>query len=154
MCERLHPTQAQDSLVAWLTGAWSVDRVINGGTGRFAGTATFEPCEAGLSWHERGRLRLGGYDGEAHRSYLIVADGDIFQVRFDDGRPFDPLYLRSGRAEVEHLCGPDTYRGVYEIDGSDAFAVTWTVTGPGRADTIASDYRRAARMSPSVRTNA
>jgi hypothetical protein len=144
-------------LSAFLPGDWSVTRTINDGDDGFAGTATFAPDDGGdgaLRWQERGRLRLGGYDGEAHRTYLIVPDGHAWQVRFDDGRPFHPLDLSDGRGEAEHLCGPDTYRGVYEILGADHFTVTWTVTGPGRADTIASDYRREARMSPSARTRA
>jgi hypothetical protein len=139
----------------FLPGAWSVDRVINDGDGDFVGTAAFEPAADGvLHWHELGRLRLNGYDGEAHRTYLLVPDRDAWAVQFDDGRPFHPLDLAGGRGEALHLCGPDTYRGVYEIVGDDRFTVTWTVTGPGRADVIASDYRRAARMSPSARTSA
>jgi hypothetical protein len=141
-------------LSEFLPGAWSVTRVINDDDG-FEGTATFEPEGDGtLSWHEHGRLRLGDYDGQARRAYVIVPDGEAWQVRFDDGRPFHPLDFSDGRGEAEHRCGPDTYRGVYEILGADHFTVTWTVAGPGRADTIASDYRRAARMSPSARTNA
>jgi hypothetical protein len=142
-------------LSEFLPGAWSVDRVINDGDGDFAGTATFAAAAGGaLTWHERGRLRIGGYDGEAHRSYLLVPDGDAWAVRFGDGRPFHPLDLAGDRGEALHLCGPDTYRGVYEVVGGDRFTITWTVTGPGRADVIASDYRRAARMSPSARTSA
>jgi hypothetical protein len=142
-------------LSAFLPGAWSVHRAINDGADAFSGTATFAPDAGGaLRWEEHGRLRLGGYDGEAHRTYLIVPDGQAWEVRFDDGRPFHALDLSAGRAEAEHLCGPDTYRGVYELGGDDAFTVVWTVTGPGRADTISSVYRRAARMSPSARTSA
>jgi hypothetical protein len=141
-------------LAAFLGGEWAAHRVINDGTGGFAGTATFSPAGEHLHWCERGRLHLHGYAGEARRAYLIVPDGEAWAVRFDDGRPFHGLDLRTGRAEAEHLCGPDTYRGVYEIVGDDRFTVTWTVTGPGRADTIATVYRRAARVSPSARTSA
>jgi hypothetical protein len=142
-------------LSEFLPGAWSVTRVINGGGDGFEGIATFTPDGDGaLSWSERGRLRLEGYDGQARRTYRIVPDGDAWQVRFDDGRPFHPLDLGGGRAEVEHQCGPDRYRGVYELLGQDAFTISWTVDGPGRADAISSVYRRAARMSPSARTSA
>jgi hypothetical protein len=142
-------------LSAYLPGAWSVTRVINGGADGFTGSACFEPDGGGgMCWRERGRLRLGGYDGEARRTYLIVPDGDAWLVRFDDGRPFHSLQLSGGRAEAEHLCGPDVYRGVYELRDEDSFTVVWTVSGPGRADTISSVYRRAARRSPSARTSA
>jgi hypothetical protein len=145
-------------LVAFLCGEWSVRRVINDGADGFTGTASFSARGDALRWSERGRLRLAGYAGPARRTYLIVPDGEAWAVRFDDGRPFHPLDLRRGHAEVEHLCGPDTYRGVYDVAGADRFSVTWVVTGPGRADTIVSDYRRDecrdARMSPSARTSA
>jgi hypothetical protein len=143
-----------NDLASFLHGRWRVDRVINHGAGGFAGTATFTPVGGTLEWHEHGRVHLEGYEGEAYRDHVIVPDGDAWEVRFDDGRPFHPLDLRSGHAEVVHLCGPDTYRGRYDITEPDRFNVVWAVTGPGRADTIVTVYRRDARMSPSARTNA
>lgn len=87
---------------------------------------------------------LDGAEVEAHRTLLVVP-GDrppAWQVNFDDGRPFHPLDLRAGRADVEHLCGPDTYRGAYEVTGPAAFTTRWHVTGPGRDDTIVTAYRK------------
>lgn len=63
-------------------------------------------------------------------------------MRFDDGRPFHPLDLRAGRADVEHLCGSDTYRGTYVVAGAEAFSTRWRVTGPGRDDAIVTAYRK------------
>jgi hypothetical protein len=157
-----------------LAGSWSVTRAINGAADAFTGVANFTPGVGRLWWRERGELRLGDYVGDAWRTYLIVPCGDAWEVRFDDGRPFHALDLRSGGCEAVHPCGPDIYRGVYALAEPDRFTVTWRVTGPGRDDTIASDYRRlgsgsgppqglnadhlrrdrAARRSPSTRTSA
>jgi hypothetical protein len=132
--------------MAFLLGRWSLRREINDGEGAFVGDALFTADgTSGLRWRETGRLALGGYVGEAHRTLLIGPGprSGTWEVRFDDGRPFHPLDLRSGRWEAEHQCGPDLYRGVYATPGADRLTVRWRVTGPGRADTIVSDYRRA-----------
>ena len=131
-------------LPAWLTGAWTARRIINGGAGTFTGTAVFSDDGAGaLVWHEVGRLALPSHAGEATRTYLIVADGaGAWEVRFDDGRPFHPLDLSDGRWEARHHCGEDLYRGVYEVTAPDRFAVTWRVTGPRKDDVIACAYAR------------
>ena len=121
-----------------LRGDWSVTRAINGEADVFVGTATFTVEQDGLWWRERGRMRVGDYTGEAHRTYVIV-DGE---VRFEDGRPFHPIDLAAARCEALHLCGPDTYRGVYEVLSAARFRVVWRVTGPGRDDRIVCDYRR------------
>lgn len=141
-------------LVAFLAGEWSVSRQINEDAEAFTGVARFVAEGPDLRWQETGRLRLGGYAGTASRAYRIVPAAAGWEVCFDDGRPFHALDLADGRCEARHLCGPDLYRGLYLIQDPDRLTVVWRVTGPGRADTIASDYRRAARMSASTRTSA
>ena len=138
-------------LPSFLLGDWSLRRVINDGEGTFDGVARFTADGAGgVLWHETGRLALGDYAGEAHRTLSIAPDleaGSGWQVRFDDGRPFHALDLRCGRCRVEHRCGRDVYRGVYAAE-PDRLTVRWRVTGPGRADTIASAYRRTSHRPP------
>ena len=130
-------------LVEYLGGAWSVRRVVNHGVMRFDGVARFAPIARGeLTWSEIGQLRTDTHEGPASRAYLITRAGRAWEVRFEDGRPFHPLDLRDGRCDAEHLCGADVYRGVYEVLEPDRFAVRWRVTGPGRDDVIASEYRR------------
>lgn len=133
-------------LAAFLTGRWAVTRTINDTQGSFEGVAEIRCREdadgGGLIWHETGHLELDGAEVEAHRTLLVVPDHDAWEVRFDDGRPFHPLDLRAGRADVVHLCGPDTYRGTYEVTGPAQFSTRWRVTGPGRDDTIATAYRK------------
>ena len=132
----------------WLTGEWSVTRVINHGAGRFEGHASFlrDPdAPAALIWREHGRLRLGDHDGPAERTLRIepTATG-AWEVRFADGRPFHSLDLTSGSADVTHLCGADTYRGHYAVQTRDRFTTTWRVSGPRKDDLIESVYERAA----------
>ena len=138
-----------EDLPTWLSGSWDVARTINDGEGRFAGVAAFAPDgEGGLYWRETGRLALDGHEGSVYRNLRVTpAPGGSWAARFDDGRPFHALDLRSGRCEAEHLCGADTYRGTYAVLDADRMTVCWRVTGPGRADVIASEYRRSIRPS-------
>jgi Family of unknown function (DUF6314) len=132
------------NLVAHLAGTWDVERELRDGasTGTFSGTAEFVPDGAGLRWDEAGRARFGGHEGEARRALAIVADGDAWQVRFDDGRSFHDLDLRAGRWPAAHDCGADRYEGLYELDGADAMTVWWRVRGPAKDQRIVSRYRR------------
>jgi hypothetical protein len=122
---------------AELVGRWTVERVVrderSGTTGRFHGAATFA---ADGRWVEEGTLEFGAFRGPARRELRIVAGA----VEFADGRPFHPLDL-SGRP-VEHLCGEDTYTGVYRLVTPDRLEVSWRVTGPGKAQRIDTSYTR------------
>jgi hypothetical protein len=129
-------------LPAWLAGDWSVERDINAGRGAFAGTATFtEQPDGTLRWSEDGTMRLDAFTGPATR-VLVVHPATPWEVRFDDGNPFHPLDLAEGACTVEHLCGPDIYRGVYDPISADELVVRWAISGPGRDDTIVSRYQR------------
>ena len=140
------PTAAHlHDLPGWLAGRWAIERVINDGAGRFAGDAVFAADGAGGAvWRETGRLALGAFDGPVSRNLrLRRADDETWQVCFEDGRSFHRLDLRARRWEAEHLCGPDRYRGWFAAPDDDQLIVRWRVTGPRRADVIASRYRRA-----------
>ena len=130
----------------FLPGRWTVERTLEDaalGAGAFAGEAVFTPDGDGLLWRERGRLRLGAYDGPAERTLRIVPDGEAWLVRFADGRPFHPLDLRGGTWAVVHPCGEDRYEGDYRVAGPDELEVRWRVRGPAKDARIASRYRRA-----------
>jgi Family of unknown function (DUF6314) len=132
-------------LDAFLTGRWTVERTVEDpalGAGTFAGEAEFTPDGDGLIWRERGRLRLGAYDGPAARTLRIEPDGGGWLVRFADGRPFHAVDLRDGACAVAHPCGEDRYEGEYRVTGLDALRVRWRVRGPAKDGRIASRYRR------------
>ena len=132
-------------LVRFLAGRWTVERTLRWGdeTGDFTGTAEFRPDGDGLVWDEEGRLRWQRYDGRARRRLLVVPAGDGWEVRFDDGRPFHPLDLRTGAASAVHPCGEDRYEGDYRVVGDDELHVRWRVVGPAKDQDIRSRYRRA-----------
>jgi hypothetical protein len=134
-------------LAAWLAGRWTVRRDINAGAGAFVGIAAFEVEAGQIVWREDGCLRLPDFEGPAYRTLRLIADGDpgaVWQVSFEDGRPFHQLDLRAGRCEAVHYCGEDTYRGLFVVETEDHLDVTWRVTGPRKDDTIASVYERTS----------
>lgn len=135
----------------FLPGVWSIDRRIHDARtrqdGTFAGTATFLPDGDGLSWTERGELRLGDFVGSATRVMAVVPARDRgasapWEVRFDDGRPFHPLDLRGGACPVDHPCGEDHYAGWVRVEDDDLLVVSWRVTGPAKDHTILTRYTR------------
>jgi hypothetical protein len=131
---------------ALLPGRWTVERTLEDaalGSGTFAGEALFAPDGDGLVWRERGRLRLGAYEGPAARTLRIEPDGGGWLVRFADGRPFHALDLRDGACAVAHACGEDRYEGEYRVTGPDELEVRWRVRGPAKDGRITSVYRRA-----------
>jgi Family of unknown function (DUF6314) len=130
---------------AFLPGTWRVRRELRdaaAGQGRFEGTATFSRVPDGVAWQERGRLRLGRYDGPAMRTLRVVRERAGWMVRFADGRAFHPLELAEVPSRVIHACGDDAYEGQYTVLGRDRFDVRWVVRGPAKAQEIASRYER------------
>lgn len=140
------PTYPVADPIAFLTGSWTVAREVHddhsGLDGAFTGVARFVPEGDGLVWIETGRLRLGSHEGEASRTLRIVPEGDGWAVRFEDGRPFHPLDLRSGVSVVDHPCGEDHYVGGLRAESRDAVEIRWRVSGPTKDQTIVSRYTR------------
>jgi hypothetical protein len=135
---------------AFLPGVWRIDRQVHDARsredGRYTGTATFLLEGAGLSWVERGVLRLGGFEGSATRTMSVVparaGSAAPWEVRFDDGRPFHPLDLRAGSCPVDHPCGEDHYAGWVRVEHEGLMVVSWRVTGPRKDHTILTRYTR------------
>lgn len=134
----------------FLPGVWQIDREVHDARarqdGRYRGTATFLLDAGGLSWVERGTLRMGTFEGTATRTMAVVpgraGSGTPWEVRFDDGRPFHPLDLRTGACPVDHPCGEDHYAGWVRVEHEDLMVVSWRVTGPAKDHTILSRYSR------------
>jgi hypothetical protein len=137
-------------LRAYLLGTWEVTRTLHDadlGAGRFEGRATFTAADNAIAWHETGRMRLGGYDGPAHRELRIVpAAAQGWEVRFADGRPFHALDLDGAETcALEHPCGADRYTGEFSVAGPDAFEIHWRVRGPRKTQALAGRYVRTPR---------
>jgi hypothetical protein len=141
-------------LRAWLAGVWRIDRQLTDlrlrQTGGLTGTVRFEPDGDGLRHVETGILRLGAYEGEAEQIYLyrFPAPGRAAVFR-RDGSFFHDLDLTAGRAEVEHLCGADTYRARFAVRGPDRWEVEWRVTGPRKDQVIRTRYDGSGRSRAS-----
>ena len=136
-----------DDLRSYLAGGWRLKRAITEcrwrQEGSFEGEAGFAPEGGGLIYRESGRMRLGDYDGRATRCYRFdFPQPHLARVAFDDGRHFHDLDLRSGRAEVIHLCGRDRYAGAFQVLDRETWRVVWRVEGPHKALVIEGRYSR------------
>lgn len=134
-------------LVAYLAGSWSLERGICelDGTpiGSFTGTATFTPEGSELVYTEHGTLRLGNYQGPAHRGlrYRITGPGQA-TVHFDYGDVFHELDLRQGQCAANHPCRDDLYEGRFLVEGHDRWLQEWTVSGPTKNHTLTTRFGR------------
>ncbi|MBC2876995.1 MULTISPECIES: DUF6314 family protein [Streptomyces] len=143
----LHPVP---DAVAYLTGRWTVHRVLRdlatGQEGTFTGTAVFRPAAGAthLLHVEDGGLTWNGTTGRAGRTLLLYGRPDgTADVRFADGRPFHPLDLRSGHWTTRHPCGRDRYDGTFTVVSADEWRLAWRTTGPAKDQLQHSVYRRA-----------
>jgi hypothetical protein len=123
--------------VAFLRGAWRVERQLNdhrsGLRGSFTGQAEFLATAdpAVLRYAERGELRFGGHVGPASRALLCrELPGGAAEVRFADGRAFYRLDLHSGLWTERYGCGRDEYVVSYLVRGAGRLEERWQVTGP------------------------
>ncbi len=138
--------------VDYLCGAWDVDRAVldlgTGGRGAFRGTARGVVVAAGvLCFEEEGEMTVNGHRGPARRTFELVrtASGRA-DVRFADGRHFHSLELGPAPFAVEHRCGADSYRGEFQLHGSERWSSVWEVCGPAKRYRLATSYARRAGL--------
>lgn len=110
----------------------------SGAQGTATGELVVSVGSEGLVWAESVQLTWAGRTVPATRAYLLTDEPNGWWVRFDDGRPFHPW--RPGE-QVEHLCGPDTYRGLVTEAGAYV-RVRWQVTGPAKDLTLQTTLSR------------
>ncbi len=123
-----------------LLGLWQLQREIlhdDGTSARFEGEARWTPDGSGAQYIETGKLHLSDTAAfTAERRYRWDAD---LSVWFDDGRFFHKV---PPAGEATHLCAPDTYVIAYAFEAWPDFRVDWRVTGPRKAYSARSLYRR------------
>jgi hypothetical protein len=136
-------------VLAYLAGSWRVERSVRdlagGDEGRFSGTTTFGPLEAGgLLHHESGVFTWRGVPRAAERTlrFLPGSTPGTADVRFADGRPFHELDLTSGRHVAGHPCAADLYRGEFTVVDGDHWRTVWRVDGPAKDLVLTTDYAR------------
>jgi hypothetical protein len=143
-----HRSAADLNPIEFLRGRWTVRRsiedVVTGQRGTFAGTAVFSDTEgAALSWVEAGKLRWPQYYGEAGRTLRIVpGEGSTASVLFSDGRFFHDLDLSGPRSHVGHDCPPDKYAGIVDVIDDDSWRIEWFCDGPEKKLVIRTSYKR------------
>ncbi|MEV0598757.1 DUF6314 family protein [Streptomyces sp. NPDC050315] len=143
------PVHPVPDTLAYLAGAWSVQRELSDGghTGSFTGRAEFRIAngdEADEWLHvEEGAVEWGGATRQATRTLRMQAlpDGTA-EVSFSDGRPFHALDLRRGRWTAVHQCAADRYEGTFTVLSPDEWHLRWAVRGPAKDQLLTSVYRR------------
>jgi hypothetical protein len=136
-----------DDTLSYLTASWRLERRITDHlartAGSFAGSATVRAAGRRARYEERGRLRFGGYDGQAHRRLDLVATaGGAVAVQFADGRPFFELDLVNGTCVAVHPCRQDRYELDFEVRSPDVLLERWRVTGPLKDYEAQTTWRR------------
>ena len=131
--------KAEDFLGNWKIAREITDfRILE--SGKLEGQAEFKTTDAGLYYHERGTLHFaGGAPVLAERSYLWLFDKSEVHVAYADGAPFHSFELKGAPDASPHLCGEDTYKGMYSFVAFPQWQVTWTVEGPRK------NYRSVTR---------
>lgn len=130
--------QPVSDLASWLVGRWQLERTIATPTGcsLAAFLGMLEVTRTGpatLRSHEAGTLRRDGVAYPAMRTLTYDLHGPTATVRFDHGGRFHDLDLRTGRCDVVHPCGPDTYLGRTEVVDVHRWVQVWEVDGPTEA---------------------
>jgi hypothetical protein len=136
-----------DDTLAYLTGAWLLDRSIAdhraGTTGSFEGDGELQTIGRQGRYEEQGRLRFGDHDTSARRALdLIGTDAGAVAVRFTDGRPFFELDLLSGTCRAVHQCRLDRYELHFEVGSPGLLLERWRVTGPEKDYEAQTTWRR------------
>ncbi|GAA4679038.1 DUF6314 family protein [Nocardioides nanhaiensis] len=132
-----------------LLGDWHFERVVedrrSGQRSEVRGTGSVARESATLlRWEESGTWSRAGGSSTVARTHLLAAatSGTGWEVLFDDERLFHPW---APGTEVVHLCGEDTYRGHYDLDGLPGRWVTrWHCTGPAKDYLLTTTWTRPA----------
>lgn len=154
--------QGVPDVLAYLAGAWQVERtaqdVAGNAEGRFTGTTVFSwAADGGLLHHESGTFTWRGTPRPAERTLLFLPGKDpaTAHVQFADGRPFHDLDLRTGHHFADHPCALDLYRGEFTVYDADRWRTRWRVAGPAKDLILTTSYTRhgptAPRTAPSHR---
>lgn len=140
-----------EDLLGYMRGAWLFERKVfdglRGDEATCTGRSVFTPhrhngVEA-LNYAEQGELNLGDLTITTEREYIYAFPAPSqAEVRFTDGRFFHLLDLTKGMVRVEHVCGEDTYQGLFRILSEKAWLSVWRVTGPRKSQVITTHYLR------------
>lgn len=134
-----------------LQGEWTFERRIDNPPSSARGRAVFlSAAENAFAYREEGSLRQEdtGRENAFFRSYLYRLEGADIGIYFADGPNVGGLFqkLRSPETgivcEAVHHCTPDIYQSTYAFE-SEAFTITHKVSGPRKAYTSVTKFRKA-----------
>ncbi|MEM8536805.1 MAG: DUF6314 family protein [Pseudomonadota bacterium] len=116
-------------------GEWRMSRQIDdlriGESGALYGTVSFTHDGDTLRYEEKGTLVFASAAPiKAQRAYIWRFAGKHVEVAYANGAPFHSFPLVAEAAATPHLCGDDTYNGVYAFADFPQWQLTWNVTGP------------------------
>ena len=128
-------------LLDLLEGSWTINRHIEQERATMQGSARFtRHAEDALLYDEEGLLTLrSGQRFRCTRRYRFLAQGDLLQIRFDDGPDSGKVFvqLRFGgeasgvlSAVDQHYCGPDIYSVHYRLHLPESYETDVFVSGP------------------------
>lgn len=133
-----HPWRFQRQIVHHHTG-----QVANiNGTVSWHDVSTSDTVPT-LLYREIGIIQLATYTGKATQTYRYEFPSDrAAKICFDDGRLFYMLDLSTNHCEIRHLCGEDTYDGVFDAISETTYQQIWRVIGPYKAYTSYTTFFR------------
>lgn len=137
-----------EALRPYLEGSWKIIREVHqvgeGNKASFEGIARFSPIDGDtMNYNEQGNLETpeGVFAASRDYTYRFIGGG-LAEVRFSDGKFFHVLDLGKGLVQVEHVCGDDTYRGLFRAVDEDTWLSVWRVEGPRKSHVISTRYYR------------
>ena len=123
--------------------------------GKYNFTRTIEDYKAQQKYQYSGTLNISenkwyeqGYNQDGlsfFRSYNLQMLGEGIRFCFDDGRHFFTLNSLHGEQDILHLCGRDSYKGQWHLQGNDLYNslyLSWLVNGPAKDYYMQSFYTK------------
>jgi hypothetical protein len=137
-----------EAIITRFAGMWKIDRQIDdkasAARGSFKGQARLWRSLDGLSYAEKGELRLGdaGPLVAERRYFWQIRLASRVDVYFEDGRFFHSFNPGQNSWRAEHICTPDRYQVTYEFISPSRWRTEWEVAGPRKLYRMSSTYSR------------
>lgn len=141
--------------LGYFAGPWRMARRIDDRLGARQGEASGEAvfaadpggADASMICSEALIINYGDRTWHGHQKTVWRFDRPGGpRLFFSDGRFFGELnfaaHAPGWRAEFEHGCGDDIYRGAASVASRNSWRLVWNVTGPRKDYTLDTEYRR------------
>jgi len=134
-------------LRVFLPGKWHLTRVVKGFSRQdvilMKGTAVFIQQGTDLTYKEEGDYAYHKQRFCFHQTYYYQWKNESgYAVCFQDKRPFYFLAWHDRQQKIRHLCGKDTYQGLFTWRNKNSWGLHWHVEGPTKDFRIETVYCR------------